>query len=106
MRCPHHSNEEDPTRDRMRDRANGTALQHAQDASTPRRRRKSKEQRDWAGPQEEDRHGEEQDEVLHHMDTKECGVIPLDNRLQCDKGEGERGDQCDATTTRDGIPWM
>jgi hypothetical protein len=42
-----------------------------------------------AGLQEEDRHGEEQDQVLHHVDAKECGVIPLDNRLQGDEGEGE-----------------
>ena len=87
MRRPHHKHKEEPGNDRVTNDTNQATLQQGQDPRAPVRRRKPKDQRDRSGSQDENRHREEQDEVLHHVHAEERGVVALDHRLQRDQQE-------------------
>ena len=88
VRRPHHKHKEEPGSNWMTDHADEATLQQGQDPRAPARRRKPKDQRDRSGSQDEDRHREEQDEVLHHVHAEERGVVSLNHRLQRDQQEG------------------
>ena len=79
VRPPHHRDQQRPADQRVADHPYDAALQHGEDARSPSRRCDTQEQCHRPRLQQQDRHREEQDEVLHHVHREEGGVVALDS---------------------------
>ena len=79
VRPPHHRNQERPADERVADDSNDATLQNGEDARAPARRGDAQEECHRPRLQQQDRHREEQDQVLNHVHREEGRVVALDS---------------------------